>query len=309
MWEFGNQKSNVTDDKYKKERDDLFAQMEEKKNEIFALVDSYGDTDTTGNIKDLISDGIQIYVGGHVVKFEISDVEELPADKLKQDIKQQFQKKLEEIKNSINDKLYSLSESYESLREKLEDEIEKYKSENVKVEMPEITYDHAKRGLSVVKGNNQNELIWLFRGKYMVNTVDSQHIEHELIKRTVKDVIVEIRTHDRNVVKVKLKKLHQLDDFIHYHSTDEGASDCWGDWKYHQKWDTPDDIIDIGVRALNILKDVNTDSPGDEDPPGLPSISQLLASMTKRQMSDDESEDNNDEVSENNEGSSNLWTV
>ncbi|MFW6046879.1 MAG: hypothetical protein ACOCP4_03725, partial [Candidatus Woesearchaeota archaeon] len=178
MWDFGEEKSESSySEKYAEERDALFQDIEEKKKEIFDIIDSYGGSDVSGSIKDLISEGIQMYVGGHVVNFEISDVKELPSDKLKEDVKNQFQEKLNQIKEAINDKLYSLSESYESLKEKLDDEIEKCKSENVKVEMPEIDYEHAKQGLSVVKGSSPYELIWLYRGKYMVNTVDSRYIE------------------------------------------------------------------------------------------------------------------------------------
>jgi len=312
MWSFDDKVVNDVndDDKYKEEKNRLFQQVEEKKKEIFDLIDSYSDSDTSTDIKDLVSKGIKMYVGGHVVNFEISDIEELPADKLKEDVKVQFQEKLVKIKESIESKLDSLSESYESLREKLDDEIEKAKVDNSKVEMPEIKRDHAVRGLSVVMGNVPEEFIWLYRGQYMVNTIDGKYVEIEMTRKTSIPMIVEIKTHGKDVVNVKLKKPRGLSFFRHYHSTDSGTTDCWGDWDYHLKWETADDIIDIGRHALNILKDVNTDSPGESSPPGLPTIDQLIESKNKRQNgNNDESENDDNEAEDDSPAGNYVWTI
>ena len=285
MWnipESADQEQNSpTEEKYKKDKEALFTEIEQKRKEIFELIDGYTDADTSGDMKDLITKGMQMYVNGYVVNFDITSVEELPADKLKEDVKKQFQEKLGQIKEAINEKLYSLSESYESLREKLDDELEKAKTENSKHIMPDIEYEHAKKGLSVVKGSSSDELIWLQRGYYQVKTIDGEPIEPVLSEQSRRPVNVEVFTRGQDVVSVKIRNFKSLTGVRHYHSTDGGSTDCWGDWNYHQRWSDPYDIIDIANHALNILRDVNTSSPGESNPPYLPTIDALIKSKNK----------------------------
>lgn len=278
MWSFGNDQEHQeqTEDKYKEDKEKLFKEIDEKRQEIFDLVDQYSDSDVSGDLKELISKGFQIYVGGRVVNFEVTDVEELPADRLKEDVKQQFRQKLEQIKESINEKLYSLSESYESIREKLDDELQKAKDTNNVVPMPDVYERHAAKGLSVVRGNSNDELIWLYNGYYYVKTVDNKPISDELRKSTIKPVTVRICTRGSRVTSVKLKRFNTLNNFKHYHSMDGGSTDCWGDWDYSIKWTSPEDIIELGKDALSILTDVNSDSPGTTEPSGLPKLDVLI---------------------------------
>lgn len=282
MWNINNEAQVQSEDPYKEDKEKLFKEIDEKREEIFNLVDQYTDSDVSGDLKELISKGFQVYVGGRIVNFEISSVEELPADRLKEDIKQQFREKLEQIKQSINEKLYSLSESYESLREKLDDELQKAQETSNFVPMPEVNESHARRGLSVVRGSSSNELVWLYSGYYCVRTVDGYPISDDMRKKTLKPVTVKIVTKDNKVTSVKLKKFNKLNNFRHYHSMDSDT-DCWGDWDYHIKWEYPEDIINVGEDALTILNDVNTDSPGSTQPPGLPNLDELISNSRNEQ--------------------------
>lgn len=316
MWQFTDAKESVSD-QFQEDKEKLFAEIEEKKKEIIDIVDSYHDTDTSSDVKDMITNGFQIYVNGRVVNMEVTDVKELPADRLKADIKTEFQAKLGQIKESINEKLYSLSESYESLREKLDDEIEKAKVDSQKVVMPDITYDHARKGLSVVKGQGSDELVWLCRGYYIVRTVDGYPISKELSESTMQQVMVQIETRGNKVTNVKVKKLNNLAGFNHYHATDGGSTDCWGDWSYHIEWEVPDDILKLGKQALKILEDINTDSPGNSDPAGFPSLDKLISSKNdlmnrnrRNELDINETSDSiGDSDSSDSSGRNYIWTL
>lgn len=316
MWDFGDSKESVAGDKFHEDKNALFSMIEEKKKEIVSIIDDYTDADINSDLKEIISNGFQIYVNGKVVNMEVTDVQELPSDKLKNDVKEQFQKKLVEIKEAINEKLYSLSESYESLREKLDDEIEKAKVDSQKITMPDVTYEHAKDGLSVVKGDGSDSLVWLYRGYYIVRTVDGLPIEKSVAEQTMQNVVVKIDTRGNKVTNIKVKKLAKLRDFNHYHATDDGHSDCWGDWEYHQTWQSPEDISRIAKHALEILQDVNTDSPGNSNPRGMPSLDALMASRRRRNNSHrevDESEDEPvslfDELTQSRNDRNYVWTT
>lgn len=310
MWCFV-ENENQQEDPYKDDKEKLFKEIDEKRQEIFDIVDQYSDSDVSGDLKELVSNGFQLYVGGRVVNFKVSDVEELPADRLKEDIKQQFRKKLEEIKSSINDKLYSLSESYESIREKLDDELQKAKDTNNVVPMPSIDESYARKGLSVVKGNSNDGLIWLYNGYYYVKSVDGYELSNSLRKKTIKPVTVKITTSGNKVTNIKLKKFSTFANFKHYHSTGGGETDCWGDWDFYITWETPLDIYRLGKTALSILNDVNTDSPGDESPTGLPRLDTLIRD-SRRNVENSEEQVNSDDNTEgeiDNQNTSLVWSI
>lgn len=317
MWDIANykdQNQSQSEDLYKEDREKLFKEIDEKREEIISLVDQYTDSDVSGDLKKLISNGFQVYVGGKVVNFEISSVEELPMDRLKEDVKQQFREKLEQIKESINEKLYSLSESYESLREKLDDEIRKSKETNDVVPMPDLHTSHAEQGLSVVKGANQDEIVWLYNGYYFVRTVDNYPISEKMRKKTLRPVTVKIVTNGDTVSSVKVKKFDNLNNFKHYHSMEGGSTDCWGDWHYHVNWESPEDIIEVGIHALEILTDVNTESPGSPEPHGLPKLDDLIRDSRGEGRNDysEDNEETTDEdimVAEPQQNNTLIWTT
>jgi hypothetical protein len=145
--------------------------------------------------------------------------------------------------------------------------------------MPDITYDHAKKGLMVVKNAGvHDELLWLFRGKYMVKFFKKSRvkkpkaIEKTLRRRLVKDIILRIRTKGSQIVEVTTHNPDaNMSAFWHYHKMDS-ESDCWGQWNKPSNWSTPDDIIYCAKDALAVLETINEGSVAKDNPRGLPRL-------------------------------------
>lgn len=156
--------------------------------------------------------------------------------------------------------------------------------------MPEITYGHARAGLSVAKGND-GELMWLFRTVYSPQYLNIHHISHQikpsLVKKMVTPIIILITTKNDTVVSVSTRTL-DLEAFRHYHRMRSGrgrdlGSDCWGAWKHSKTWKTADDILRIAKEAINVLTVINSDSIATNNPKGLPRFDTVRASIIERE--------------------------
>ena len=157
--------------------------------------------------------------------------------------------------------------------------------------MPDITYDHAKKGLMVVRNAGKNdELLWLFRGRYQCKffkksrAKKSKAIDKTLRKRLVKDIIIRVRTRGINVVEVTTHNPDaDMSPFWHYHKM-SATSDCWGSWTRPSSWSTPDDIIRCAKDALAVLETINEGSVAKDNPAGLPrldTVRENLKTITK----------------------------
>jgi hypothetical protein len=145
--------------------------------------------------------------------------------------------------------------------------------------MPNITYDQAKAGLSVVKGHKDyrgdaDVMTWLYQGVYWPKFVDSKPIDPKYAKRLISPVTLEIVTVKDRVRSVTVRKTIGLAKFRHYHAMG-GDNDCWGQWSIPTRWAEPTDILGIAQHAMGVLENVNTRSPGDQSPSGLPRLSTL----------------------------------
>lgn len=285
--------SNYVEEKYGPDKERLNSEIEEVRKEVMDLINEYENTndadDTdTDVLKSVLENGLSMIVGDRELKFTLTGAEKSPTDDIREEIKKTYQDRLYKLKDVINDKLYSLSENFESIKEKLEDELEKTKDENSKFVMPDITVEHAKEGLSVVRGADTEELVWLYRGLYRVETIDGKSIDPEVSESTVTPAIMEIITNGNRVTSVKIRRWDNMKPFVHYHSIgSEADSDCWGDWEFQIQWETPDDIIELAEHGFAILTDVNSSSPGDRSPSFLPSIDDLFNSIVD-EVSDEE---------------------
>ena len=104
--------------------------------------------------------------------------------------------------------------------------------------MPDITNKHMLKGLSVVKGSSNDELIWVYRAiynprfiiiyddSYSSNRKQRKPIPARLVNRLKKDIFILIKTKKNQVTSVHTKKTqkdndHDLDlpKFNHYHQT------------------------------------------------------------------------------------------
>ncbi len=244
------------------------------------LKDSMEDTLDTISIEDVKTKGMTVRIGGRVVKLEMTEELTLPEDDIRAEYSAKLTEKLQRLKEVLNEKMSEMTYMVEQNRQDFE---EKERQLQVRLSsaniMPEITYDHAKSGLSVVKNHYRTNggvdvLTWLYQGVFWPKYVDGNPIEPKYAKRMISPVTLEIVTEKDRVIRVVVRKTIGLAKFEHYHSMDSG-SDCWGQWAHEKRWSTPDDILQLARDAMAVLENVNTSSPGNRTPSGLPRLATL----------------------------------
>ena len=231
------------------------------------------------SIDEVKTEGMTIRIGGRVVKLEITDEVSLPEDDIRTEYSAKLTEKLQQIKGVLNEKMSEMTYMVEQNRMDFE---EKERQLQVRLSsaniMPEITYEHAKAGLSVVKQHYRSDasdvLTWLYQGVFWPKYVDGNPIDPKYAKRMISPVTLEIVTEKDRVIRVVVRKTIGLAKFEHYHSMDSG-SDCWGQWDHGKRWNSADDILQLARDAMAVLENVNTASPGNRSPNGLPRISTL----------------------------------
>jgi hypothetical protein len=232
------------------------------------------------SIEEVKTEGMTIRIGGKVVKLEITEELSLPEDDIRAEYSKLLTDKLQMIKGVLNDKMSELTYMVEQNRQDFE---EKERALQMRLSeanlMPNITYEQAKSGLSVVKGNQgyrgeADVLTWLFQGVYWPKYVDQDPIDPKYAKRLISPVTLEVVTVKDRVRSVTVRKTIGLGKFRHYHAMG-GDSDCWGQWSIPQRFKEPSDILDIARHAMGVLENVNTGSPGDRSPSGLPRLETL----------------------------------
>ncbi len=225
------------------------------------------------------SDNIFIKAGGQYFKLvtvqEASCVEDL--------LKEEYDKKYEQDKNDLIAQTNAAIEEFKayakSTLETGEKEIrtmrEKLQNKSL---MPEISYAHAKLGLSVVKGD-RGSLLWLYHTIYNPQYVDHNPLSPVMIKKLLTPIIIMITTTANNEVLGVETKTLAMDQFRHYHRLSaEGrsrttGSDCWGAWKHPKNYTTVDDILQMARNAANVLSNINSNSVASQNPVGMPRFS------------------------------------
>ena len=161
--------------------------------------------------------------------------------------------------------------------------------------MPDITQSHMLKGLSVFKGNANDELIWVYKGIYnprfvivpdpINRTKTRKPIPARLVNRLKHDILYIIGTKKEKVTSLKTTKTQKdtydqdLPLFQHYHQTASG--DCWGTFIHSKRWKKADDIIEIAKEAEAVLEGVNKGSIASSDPAGLPKLDTLMEAVNK----------------------------
>jgi len=143
--------------------------------------------------------------------------------------------------------------------------------------MPDVTYEHASRGLSIVKGSNPGEVCWLVTGVYspkkIINGYNEHYINEKYVKKMVTPVVFYIRTNSvKNILDISVRKPIGLVKFEHYHGR---GRDCWGNWAYPKTFEFPEDIIVIARTAEKVLEYINVGSIMNGAPVGLPRLATL----------------------------------
>lgn len=221
------------------------------------------------NLDDVKAQGMTVRIGGRVVKLEVTSETTLPEDDIRDEYIKKLNEKLVSIKGTLNEKMSEMAYMAEEARRDFEKK-EKQLNEKLKAAkpMPDITFEHAKAGLSVVKGSNTGELNWLYQGIYWPKFVDSRPISPTYIKKMITPITLHIVTKDDKILSVTTRKTIGLGKFDHYHNT--GSGDCWGSWKWAPTWSNPNDILSICKDAMAVLENINGGSLANRSPSGLP---------------------------------------
>lgn len=254
----------------------------EEKLESFKSILNYLDEADVDKIK---TDGMTLRVGGKMLHF--SSVDENPItveEEIRNELKEKLNSQQVIIKNKINNKISEMVSYFNEIkREYQRKEIEMERKLNDTTLMPNVQWNHAERGLSVIKGSGRDKLIWLCQGIYWPKYVDKKPIEKKYSKRLISNVIFLVETKGTHVLDVSTRQPIGLDYFDHYH---QSKPDCWGYWKFEKKWNTPDDIIKISKEAEAVLENVNTGSIANSSPRGLPKKNTLLKHLSKSNEED-----------------------
>jgi hypothetical protein len=246
------------------------------------------------DVDSLKSEGVTLSFGGKTFKFTDLEViqDESVEEKLRREFKEKLNSQQQRIRDKINAKINQLLLMHQNKQQEFDRKERQLKRKYEQAAlMPDINESHMLKGLSVVKGTNNDELIWIFRAKYNPrfilvtgNTRNKQRkaLPSRLVNRMRKDMLILIKTKGKKITSVHTKKaendgMRTLDDFPHYHQ--QGGGDCWGTWNHPRDWNTPDDIIRIAKEAEAILETINQGSIAQRGPSGLPRLDTILRNV------------------------------
>lgn len=262
-------------------------EVAEKKEEMVKLLESI-------SLGDIESAGLSLSFAGKT--FQFKDLQVIEEDDLEEKMRAEFRDKLNQQQQRIREKINTKVNQLLTMHQQKQNELERKerslaaKYSNAAM-MPDITYDHAKKGLMVVRNPGKNdELLWLFRGRYQCKfflksrAKKAKAIDKTLRRRLVKDIIIRIKTRGTQVVQVSTHNPDaEMTPFWHYHKM-SSTSDCWGTWKNASSWSDPNDIIHIAKDALAVLETINEGSVAKDNPNGLPRLDTVrdhLKTITK----------------------------
>jgi len=220
------------------------------------------------DMKDVDLDEVSIRIGGRM--FKLKKVEAADMD-IEKEIRKEYSKKLSEklsnLGKAITDKMdeaMSLTNQIRAEAERKEAKLKK-KLEDTNI-MPDVTFDHAKKGLSVSKGY-RGEVYWYVRRVYWPKYVDRRPIKSSYVKKMITPIIIMVTTKGNKITGVSTRQIGTLEYFSHYH---QSSPDCWGQWHWINKWESPYDIIKTADDAISVLENINSNSLANRSPRGLP---------------------------------------
>lgn len=238
------------------------------------------------SMDSIISDGISLRVGNRLVKFTVDSDNVLDVEnEIRNEFKNKVSKRLEQLGDIIQTKMNEVSSIVSSYKREF-DRKEKLLTDELKAsaKMPNVSLSHAQKGLSVVKGNNKDEIIWLYKGIYYPRFIDRKLIDPKFSKRLITNVVFVIRTENGSVKEILIKRSTDLSKFDHYHQMSNN-SDCWGNFKWQRICNTPDEIISLAKEAEAVLENVNSLSLAQRNPSGLPRFETLNSHIVNEKPS------------------------
>jgi len=276
------------------------AQVEERQKEMEEILEGI-------SLDGIRASGLSLNFAGKTFKF--SDMEVIDDEDLEETIRAEFRDKLNTQQQRIREKINTKINQLLTMHQQKQNEFERKERQlqekfNNAAMMPEITYNHAKKGLMVVKNDgNHDELLWLFRGRYQVKffkksrTKKPKAVEKSLRRRLVKDIIIRIKTKGNQILEVNTRNPDSaMSAFSHYHKM-TGGNDCWGSWSHATTWSSPNDIINCAKDALAVLETINEGSVAKDNPAKLPRLATVKDHLTTNNL-DFEQKLNPDEITE-----------
>lgn len=272
--------------------DDVFDTFEEnlKKthDEILKDLDSI-------SVDDMKYEGVSLSFGGKTYKFtelEIVDDSDIET-KIRKEYKEKINSQSNTIRGKINGKVNHIYLSFNQAKEEFDRKLkklqEKYKNAAM---MPEIKKELYHKGLSVVKGSEHDELIWIYRGTYKPKFVllydssgsgksERKAIPSDFINRLKKDMFLEITTNGNKITSIVTRETKKTSNQVeyphlkHYHQT--GTSDCWGSWRAwrNARIEKPEDILYWCKEAEGVLETINQGSLANPNPSGMTRFSTI----------------------------------
>ncbi len=258
-------------------------EVQAKKQEMVDLLESITPDEVNSN-------GLSLTFAGKT--FQFKELEIVESDDLEDKLRAEFREKLNSQQQRIREKINTKVNQLLTMHQQKQNEFERKERQlqakyNNAAMMPDITYNHAKKGLMVVRMEGKNdELVWLFRGRYQCKfflksrAKKPKAISKELRRRLVKDIIIRVRTKGNQVMEVSTHNPDaDMSPFWHYHKM-SSTSDCWGSWTRPSHWNTPDDIILCAKDALAVLETINEGSVAKDNPSGLPHLDTVRDNLT-----------------------------
>ena len=226
------------------------------------------------DIDKIKTDGMSLRVGNKLVVFKSVEENSISVeDEIRNELREKINSQQKIIRDKINAKISEMQEYFNQVKREYarkEQKLEQTLANSIS--MPDVTFNHAQRGLSVLKGGS-GELIWLVQGIYWPRTIDRRPMDQKFSKKMISNIIFMIKTRGNSVIGVSTRQPLGLDFFDHYHQSNP---DCWGHWKYPKTFNSPDDIIKIAKEAEAVLENINTGSIAHSSPRGLPRKSTIL---------------------------------
>lgn len=246
---------------------DVKSKLNEYKNIMFQTVDDL-------KVDDFSSKTVTIRLGNKVYELVPSRTDDLDVEA---QIRKEFEEKLVEkrmkIKDTVKDKMTEVSALVSSIQDEYDRKERILKDTLAKsAPMPNVTWEHAVRGLSLVKGSSRGEIIWLVKRTYNPKYIDHKSIEPLYVKKLITNIYVRIITIDNSITTISTHYMSNLEYFDHYH---QARPDCWGNWKKPTSWKTPDDIIKAADDAIAVLENINTMSIAKRNPALMPRLETL----------------------------------
>jgi len=253
---------------------DVKREAEKNITEIFGMLNDV-------DLDVIRSEGISLRAGNKVLKLEVSLDQDLTIeDEIRNELKLKLRDRIKIIREKVNEKITEMSNFVSTIKTEY-DRKEKDLKDQLKraTPMPNITIEHARSGLSVVRGNNRNSLDWLVQGIYWPKYIDRRPLDKKFSKKLLSNVIFLITTNENKIVSLTTRQPIGLDYFQHYHQ--QGSGDCWGSWTPTRDWKTPNDIIRCAREAEAVLENINTGSIATRNPRGMPRKDTVMRHIIK----------------------------